>query len=102
MNVNNLVEKQDKKEFYVWIDSGQFLSRYHVTTLGLFSSQESKSDNLMFVPNPDFNYFISPFQYNLLNNYLTEYNLELGRRSNFSQYPSRLDSIFLFETKEEA
>ena len=102
MNRNNLVEEQDKKGFYVWIDPAHFLARYHITTLGLFSSQESKSDNLMFVPNSDFNQFISPFQYNLLNNYLAEYNLELARRSYFSQYPSRLDAIFLFETKEEA
>lgn len=34
--------------------------------------------------------------------YIPEYNLELSRESSFQKYPSRLNSIYLFMTGEEA
>lgn len=56
----------------------------------------------MFIPNPNFSGFVSMFQSNLLQDYKTEYNLELSRRANFNNYPSRLEALFLFGTTEEA
>jgi hypothetical protein len=56
----------------------------------------------MFLPNPKFSGYISPFQENLLKSYLTEFSLETERKKNFQEYPSRLVSTFLFDTEESA
>jgi len=56
----------------------------------------------MFLPNPEFKTFISPFQNNLLRNYIAEYNLELSRQRSFGAYPGRLQAIFLLDSAEEA
>lgn len=56
----------------------------------------------MFLPNPDFKTFISPFQNNLLRNYIAEYDLELSRQRQFAAYPCRLQAIFLLDSAEEA
>jgi len=56
----------------------------------------------MFLPNPEFKTFISPFQNNLLRNYIAEYNLELSRQRDFGKYPCRLHAIFLLANAEEA
>jgi hypothetical protein len=56
----------------------------------------------MFLPNPKFKTFISPFQNNLVRNYMAEYNLELARQRSFTEYPCRLQAIFLLDSEEEA
>jgi hypothetical protein len=56
----------------------------------------------MFVPNPKFEGFISPFQNNLLRSYIAEYNLERTRQLEFEEYPCRLQAIFLLDSEEEA
>jgi len=56
----------------------------------------------MFIPNPDFKADITPFQFNIMREYIAEYNLELSREVHFSQYPSRLNAIYLFDNEEEA
>ena len=56
----------------------------------------------MFLPNPNFKTFISPFQNNLLRSYIGEYNLELSRQRQFAHFPCRLQAIFLLDSVEEA
>jgi hypothetical protein len=62
-----------------------------------------KKSNLMFMPNPDFDGDITPFQHDVMREYMAEYNLEMGRGFyNFQNYPSRLNAIYLFDNEEEA
>jgi hypothetical protein len=68
-----------------------------------FFSVPRGNDNLMFIPNPNFKGgFISPFQVNLLGNYMAECNLEIHRNMYFNSHPSRLNAVFLFENKDDA
>ena len=39
----------------------------------------------MFLPNPEFKSFLTPFQNNLLRNYIAEYNLEGSRDNGISR-----------------
>ncbi len=81
IQMENLIESQEAKDFFVWIDPKYFLIVNNLINLKtLFSMPGDTADNLMFVPNPAFQGFISPFQANLLWNYKAEYNLELHRR----------------------
>lgn len=103
--MKNLFETTEEKVFYCWIDPNSFLSK-HNFNVGAFTSSNlppsEGEDHLMFLLNPNFSKVISPFQMNLLNSYLAEYNLELSRRAFFKRYPTRLASIFLFDSKEGA
>ena len=57
----------------------------------------------MFIPNPDFGGDITPFQHGVMREYMAEYNLEMGRTFyTFTDYPSRLNAIYLFDQEEEA
>jgi len=56
----------------------------------------------MFIPNPEFESDITPFQFGIMREYMAEYNLELGREGYFPSYPSRLNAIYLFESEDEA
>lgn len=56
----------------------------------------------MFIPNPNFEGFISPFQMNISTEYMVEYNLEKHREIYFNSYPSRVEAIYLFDSEEEA
>ena len=56
----------------------------------------------MFLPNPDFRGFVSPFQNNLLRAYTAEHNLELSRERFFPAHPSRLRAVFLLPSELEA
>lgn len=100
--MNNIITDLNVREFFVWIDLNNFLSKHNYTFCGHFSSFESNEDNLMFLPNPNFSSFISPFQFGLLRAYKAEYDLETARISKFQDYNSRLSSIFLFETESDA
>jgi hypothetical protein len=108
-SMQNLLVGTDQCDFYVWINPSDFLVRHQITTVGCFfsvppglGSEGPLDETLMFVPNPKFRGAISPFQNNLLRNYLAEYNLELSRRHYFPRYPCRLAAIFLLENKEDA
>lgn len=102
--MDNIFKSKNPKDFYVWVDPNDFLAEHNLKKIGSFFSMppNPKSDNLMFLPNTQFSGFISPFQAGLLWKYSAEYNLELSRRANFSNYPSRLTAVFLLETEIEA
>jgi hypothetical protein len=103
-NMQNLFVSENSLQLYVWVDPNDFVANWNLNVVGSFTStpDASDGDNLMFIPNPKFNNFVSPFQANLLWSYAAEYNLELHRRKYYPKYPSRLKATFLFETKEEA
>ena len=107
--MDNLVIGSAERDFYVWVNPKDFLTKYWITALGSFVSvspelgiYESRAQTLMFIPNSEFKGAISPFQNNLLRNYIVEYDLELARQTYFPKYPCRLQVIFLLETQEEA
>ena len=102
--MDNLFVGNQKREFVVWVDPNDPIANWNLNKIGtFFSTPPSESgDYLVFIPNLKFTGFISPFQNNMLRSYSAEYNLELSRRSYFSDYPSRLGAVFLFENEVEA
>ncbi len=100
----NLIQSNEPKNFYVYINPNDPLININLKLTGSFISTpiNSNLENLMFIPNPDFQGFTSPFQNNLMRDYRVEYGLEIERRKSFPAFPSRLESIFLFDTEEEA
>jgi hypothetical protein len=80
------------------------MTLHNMNVVGAFySTPPSESpETLMFIPNPAFRGFISPFQSNLMRNYAADYNLELARRDRFPQFPCRLQAMFLVESKADA
>jgi hypothetical protein len=101
----DLIKSSEVKIFCVWINPNDFMANHNSEAIRSFLSvpQGNANDNLMFVPNPHFKGgFVSPFQANLLGNYMAEYNLELHRNWYFNSHPSRLNAIFLFERKDDA
>jgi hypothetical protein len=102
--MNNFFASDRSRDFFVYVDPKDFLIRHQVSLIGSFTSvpNEPSVPTLMFIPNPEFKTFISPFQNNLLRNYIAEYNLELSRQQHFEAYPCRLQAIFLLDSAEEA
>jgi hypothetical protein len=102
--MENLSSSDQRRDFFVFVDPNDWLTRHQLALIGSFSSSpaDASAPKLMFLPNPEFQTFISPFQNNLVRNYMAEYNLELCREQNFAHYPCRLQAIFLFDTEEEA
>jgi len=100
---NNLISDSRKREFYVWISPDHIAWKRFMLEGRLESIQRmSGEDNLVFVENPKNVGIISPFHANLIQQYRIEISLERFRRSHFSDYLSRLDSLFLFETLDAA
>lgn len=102
--MGNLLASAETRDFYVYVDPRDWLIRHQVGRVGSFTSTPSdpSAPTLMFLPSPEFKTFISPFQNNLLRNYVAEYNLELSRQKHFAQHPCRLQAIFLLDSAEEA
>lgn len=69
---------------------------------GAESIKSNTFGTLMFLPNPNFLNFVSPFQMSLLKNYNAECMLEKERVSHFLSYPSRMTALFLFDSPTEA
>lgn len=101
----NLYQLNTSKDFFVWVDPNNFLVQHQIKNTGGFTSGGiigCRKTNLMFIPNPDFKYDITPFHLNLMGKYIVEYNLELSRIGAFQSYPSRLNAIFLFSSENAA
>jgi hypothetical protein len=112
--MSNLFIDETPRDFFIWVNPLDFFAKWNIQTTGQFFSvldinnpekvniAASTSENLMFMPNPNFNSMPSFFQINLLRPYFVEYDLEMGRRHYFPQYPSRLEAIFLLEDEDNA
>src|SRR5260370_4403128 len=101
--MDNLSSSDHRRDFFLFVDPNDCLTRHQLALIGSFSSSpaDASAPKLMFLPNPEFQTFISPFQNNLVRNYMAEYNLELCREQNFSQYPWSLHGIFRFDTEDK-
>jgi hypothetical protein len=105
--MSNLFTCAEPKDFWVWVNPQNWLVRHQIQVVGSFFSggllpAQGKS-NLMFIPNPDFEGDVTPFQHGVMREYMAEYNLEMGRVFHkFDAYPSRLNAIYLFESEDEA
>jgi hypothetical protein len=103
--MDNLYKDDKERSFWCWVDHEFFIAD-HNYKIGSFTSAdlilEDNDDHLMFLKNEKFKGVVSPFQYRLLNGYSAEYNLEIHRRKYFTYYPSRLTSIFLFDSEKDA
>jgi hypothetical protein len=102
--MSNLYTAEENVDFWVWINPKNWLVRHQIEFTGGFTSGGlfHKKSNLMFIPNQNFQADITPFQLNIMSEYIAEYNLELSREANFAHYPSRLNAIYLFDHEEEA
>ena len=103
--MTNIHTGNEEKDFWVWINPNNWLVKHQITFTGQFSSGgliEPRKSNLMFIPNPDFSGDITPFQMSMMNEYMADYNIEINREAFFQNYPSRLNSIFLLHSEEEA
>jgi hypothetical protein len=99
----NLFTDSAARHFWLWVDPSDMVTHHNMNIVGSFCStpQSASSENLMFILNPTFQGIISPFQSNLMRNYVVDYNLELARRDRFPHYPCRLQAIFLLESEDD-
>ncbi len=103
--MKNIYKLDESKDFWIWINPKHWLVRHQIQTTGSFFSGGSlipRETNIMFIPNPKFKGGITPFQSNLMQKYIAEYNFELSRESFFPDYPSRLNAIFIFHSEDNA
>lgn len=103
--MTNIFSQQQKEDFWVWVNPDNWLVKHNITFTGGFTSGgliEKKKSNLMFIPNSEFGGDISAFHHGITREYRAEYSLECSRERYFSQYPSRLNAIYLFKSEEEA
>ena len=102
--VSNIFESTARRQFWVWVDETDLMTHHNMNIVGSFFSTPTNtvSETPMFIHNPNFQGFISPFQSNLMRNYAADYNLELARRARFPNYPCRLKAIFLLDSEEDA
>lgn len=104
--MNNLFSGFNKVNFWVWVDPEYWLAKHNLQiTHQLFSGGlvGNLKTNLPFIENPEFKERdMSVFQYKITNHYRIEHDLELHRIEHFENYPSRLNALYLFTSKEEA
>ena len=101
---SNLVRGSDPRDFCLWVDPRAFLVQANVTATGQFSSAEliDEQETLPFVRNPKYGGLVTPFVQSVTQPYGAEYNLEIIRRQEYQDYPSRLCAVFLFADEPTA
>lgn len=101
----NLHFDESIRNFWVWVNPGNWLVRHQISLVGSFFSAGSVDrgeSNLPFIPNPEFKGDVSPFSIGVTHYYTAEYNLEINREHYFPDYPSRLNAIYLLRSESEA
>ncbi|MEZ0208688.1 MAG: hypothetical protein ACAH17_00725 [Candidatus Paceibacterota bacterium] len=102
---NNLYYGEEPKDFWVWVNPTHWHVRHQIQVVGCFISAgliEPKTTNIPFIPNPNFNGDVSPFTVGVTIQYRAEFNFEIHREHAFSDYPSRLNAVYLLLSEEEA
>lgn len=102
---DNLNISSEQREFYVFVNPNDFLVKQNIGVIGSISSTfqfNQNSSSFMFLPNPEYQDVISPFQNGMLVNYMADYNLEIHRADRYTHYPSRLKAVFLLNSLEDA
>jgi hypothetical protein len=100
--MSNLFTGTEEKEFFVWVDEHEPITKHNIEKAGYLFSIPESDDVFPFIPNPKETGFRSQFIGNIIWSYQTEYNVELTRKWKFKEYPSRFTALFLFETQDEA
>jgi len=100
--MNNLFTGTEEKEFFVWVDDNEPVTKHNMEKAGCLFSIPEGDEVFPFVPNPKVTGFRSQFIGNVVWSYQTEYNVELTRKWKFKKYPSRFVALFLFETLDGA
>lgn len=101
----NLFRIRDEEKFYLWINPKNYIIFHNVHFTGLITSnpmlseQSTKEDNLLFIPNPNYKNFITPYQNNIIKRIRAEYWLEFYRPP---EYPSRLQALYIFNSECDA
>jgi hypothetical protein len=100
----NLMVGDEQRDFFVWVDPQAFLVQANVYSTGQFSSAEliDPNETLPFLRNEKFGGIMTPFLRSITHDYNVEFNLEMSRRRDYSAYPCRLISIFLFDSESTA
>lgn len=94
-----------QQDFWVWINPSSWLVKHQISVVGCFISAGNVArgeSNLPFIPNPKFTGDVSPFSIGVTHHYTAEYNFEINRKHYFSDYPSRLNAIYLLRSEAEA
>lgn len=85
--------------FFIFVNEASPMTWHNFNLTGSFSSSPrtgSPDDFLMFIPNPNFTGFISPFLHGVTNDYRLEWDAEQARRAHAPDAPSRLGAVFAF------
>ena len=97
-----------EKEFFIWVDPNDWMVKHNIGLVGGLGHappppEAAAPEHLLFVHNPNHKQgMVSRFHVGVIKNYAVEYDLERYRYANFKDYPSRLHSMYLFESREEA
>jgi hypothetical protein len=100
------LEQATDRDFFVWVDPTNFSIKHHVALVGSFyggpaiPSLVDGPEGLPFIANPnEVPQSLSPFHSNVVRDYRVEWNLESLRYREFGHLPSRLQALFLLDTK---
>jgi hypothetical protein len=85
--------------FFIFVNQAAPMTWNNFNLTGTFcsvSATGSPDDYLMFVPNPNFTGFLSPWLHNVTSDYRLEWDAEQARRRHAPESPSRLGAVFAF------
>jgi hypothetical protein len=97
--VANLDPADYPDPFFIFVNQASPMTWHNLKLTGSFSSAPrtgSPDDFLMFIPNPNFAGFISPFLHGVTSDYRLEWDAEQARRTHAPEAPSRLGAVFAF------
>jgi hypothetical protein len=99
----NLYRNNFDKDFFFWVNPKNHIIFTNISLIGFAFSNpvpvSNPEENLLFIPNPKFTGFITPYQNNIAKRMRAEYWLEIFRPP---EYPSRPNALFICNTEEDA
>jgi hypothetical protein len=91
-----------EKNFFFWVEPLNFTSFHNLSRIGyafsnpILPNATNPEDNLLFIPNPNYNAGVTPYHSNIVRRIRAEYWLEINRPK---YYPSRTQALFLFDSE---
>jgi hypothetical protein len=107
---SQVVRSESAREFFVWVDPNAVSVQHNLALVGSFTGGRilvpiDGPEGLVFVPNPNHEAHersLTPFHSGITRDYRVEYNLEVLRYTEFKEFPSRFNALFLLDSREEA